>query len=265
MNILKTNINHKYYLKKLTYFSNKIVYLFIILIVNSCNNKQPIKEEYVARVNDSFLYKKQLKFLSDDKFIRNDLIYDWIDNEILYQEALKLKIIPNDEYDFIVENTKKRLAARYLIDKIINDSLKNYKINDEAIYNYYLNNKKEFVANQKIYEVIISNFNDINEAKEFIKKFDNTKLDNYDKLYFEESELLPNIKMLFENTQKNNLTKIIKMGNNYKVYYIYDIIEPNTVKKFQIVRNQAKEIYLYYLKKKIIDSYIKNLYSKNTI
>lgn len=240
----------------------------MLLFVNSCTQKKSPPDDYVARVNNSYLYTKNLKYMineNEDIKNRSDLIYDWIDNELMYQQALALKIIPNDEFNFIAENQKKRLAAGYLIEKVIKDSIGKYKFNDEAVYNFYLNNQKEFIANDKIYEVIIFSFDNITDAQDFIQKFNENDVKDKEKIFFYESELAYDIKNIFQKTEIKNLSKIIKKEGKYRIYYINDIVEPMSVKKFAMVRDDAKKIYENRVRKSIISNYIRSLYQNNKI
>ena len=100
--------------------------------------KNESKIEYVARVNDSYLTSQDLAEITapmgTSRFYRNEIIRNWINRELLYQEAVKQGILDQKNYTRIVNNSKKELAASMLISKFLDMTQINY--DDQDIEEY---------------------------------------------------------------------------------------------------------------------------------
>jgi len=260
--------------KLISYLNNysytKVLLLIpIIVIVNSCvkkENKMP--SEYIARVNSSFFTKEDLKFYSpgNNRILDNITIYNWIDNELLYQEAQKKNITDKEEYNKIIENAKRTLAASILLEEVITDSLKKYKFNDLVLQNYYESHINEFISNEKIYHLITFEFDNETEAEDFrIKNNNNLNIQKYKIDYIEESKLNYKIKKLLSEIKLNTFSKPIKKDNIYKLYYLIGTTEENEPIPYYLVKDQIKERYLATLKRNIVKNYLNSLYKENKI
>ncbi len=107
------------------------------------------------------------------------IIKQWVEDEIVYQSAIKDGIQLSNEELFQVENYKKSL----LVQRFLNNKLnKNFRISQKEIEDNYSDNIKEFIRKQDevhIIHLLIENrdnaiFNEINESdnlKEIIKKY----------------------------------------------------------------------------------------------
>ncbi len=125
------------------------VALFIVVCVGACSHK--IQSPVVARVGQSILTLDNLyksipaeysDFVTREQMI--NYVKQWIDNEILFQEALRQKLDKEDE----IKERLRRMKQDLLCAEIINrnaGSPQNIQIEDEMIQHYYDENKKKFV------------------------------------------------------------------------------------------------------------------------
>ena len=69
----------------------KISLLFIVAILFFGCGEEKKEEDYVARVNDSYLSSKDLNELIDttssSTFYKSEVIRNWINRELMFQEA----------------------------------------------------------------------------------------------------------------------------------------------------------------------------------
>ena len=96
---------------------NKISLMLIAAaILTGCGKEQP-KTEYVARVNDAYLTKKELASLIDTTMVntlhKSEVIRNWINREILFQKAKKDGIVKQDDYKRLIKNSGKSLPERF--------------------------------------------------------------------------------------------------------------------------------------------------------
>ena len=115
----------------------------------SCKNKS--QSPVIARVGSSVLTLDNLyksippeysDFVTREQMI--NYVKQWIDNEILYQEALRQKIDKEDE----IKERLKRMKQDLLCAEIINrnaGSAQNIQISDAMLEQYYNENKSKFL------------------------------------------------------------------------------------------------------------------------
>ena len=148
----------------------KKISLFLIAaaLFTGCGNDQE-KADYVARVNNSFLTRDEFSHLIDTSLAndvqKNEVIRNWIEREIVYQQAIKEGITADEEYKRLVENSGKELAGSFLLKKISSDTKLNYSESD--IFKYFAEHKDEFRLNSNSYFLNIISFSDEDKAVEF--------------------------------------------------------------------------------------------------
>ncbi|MBS1271181.1 MAG: putative peptidyl-prolyl cis-trans isomerase [Candidatus Marinimicrobia bacterium] len=141
----------------LTQFNLLLAAVLIVGLFAACNKSEP-PEDYLARVNNAYLTKDDLKFLSiidpDGKVPEAQLkgfLTDWIETEILSQQAKKHDLEDDPYLKNRLESYKKKLLAdtyiRYNIYKSIN-------ITDQQIHDYYEEHKQVFMWEHDAAEVI---------------------------------------------------------------------------------------------------------------
>jgi peptidyl-prolyl cis-trans isomerase C len=128
---------------------NTIVVGIALLFIFSCNHKP--QSPVVARVGQSILTLDNLyksipaeysDFVTREQMI--NYVKQWIDNEILFQEALRQKLDKEEE----IRERLRRMKQDLLCAEIINrnaGSPQNIQIADDMIQQYYEENKKKFL------------------------------------------------------------------------------------------------------------------------
>ena len=158
-------INSKRHLSRL----NKIsLVLIAAAILTSCGKEQP-KTEYVARVNDAYLTKKELASLIDTTMVntlyKSEVIRNWINREILFQKAKKEGILQQDDYKGLIKNSGKELAGALLLNSYISSATINFEQRD--LINYFEENSDDFKLTDKTYLLNIIHFSNEDRAVEF--------------------------------------------------------------------------------------------------
>jgi len=94
------------------------LYVLIAIIFLGCN-KEPEKKKYVARVNDTYLTEEELNELDslfEDSSSRSEIIKRWVSKELLYQEAISKGITDDEEFNRIINNSRRELASSMLLN-----------------------------------------------------------------------------------------------------------------------------------------------------
>jgi len=124
-----------------------------------CSEKNT-ETEAVARVNNSLLFEDELNIPGDSinykKFDRNEFIRNWINNELLFQQAVKEGITETDEYKRLVEASNKEIAKTLFvnnfllskIDAVSEKELEEYYSEQQAVFQTYIDT---YLINQAIF------------------------------------------------------------------------------------------------------------------
>lgn len=95
--------------------------LFVLLATSfifiNCSGEDKETKE-VVRINDAVLTEDEIVHSLDSKEYSNkykeQFINEWIEREILFQKALDDGILNDKEFNYILERSKKELAAVFL-------------------------------------------------------------------------------------------------------------------------------------------------------
>ncbi len=147
-----------------------IVILFT-LITLGCQKQQHGK--VVAKVGDSELTLEEIKSQLDKSLIssREQLqkyILNWINGELLYQEALKQGVDKSNQFQNQMNEMKRQLAIQQLIEqKIYIDSA---KVSDSTALNYFNQNQTEFFVKDDIIKINSATFTTREQAASFVSQ-----------------------------------------------------------------------------------------------
>ncbi len=132
--------------------------IVLVLILTSCQNfKNQIKRESVARVNDTYLFRDEIKDIvpknmsKDDSInIINDHIKTWATRQLFIDKA-KLNLTEKElnEFDILVENYRSTLYINAYKNAVINKSI-NMEVTNEDLKAYYDQNLENFNLNEEL-------------------------------------------------------------------------------------------------------------------
>lgn len=268
--------------KHLTNIKTNIFLLSIVLALVSCSEETK-KKDFVARVNDSYLTREEFASLVDTANLKPDqeeqIIENWIYDEILFQQAKKNGITKTEEYNRIIYSSKKRLAAAMLLDDYAQDEESD--ISDEDLLKYYEINKNYFYSSAKNYLINKVVFVDADKAI----KFRNTAIqENWEtavNIFLSDSSIRKNYS--FQLVEENNiypfqLARILKdfypleisiliteKAGYYSVVQLMKSFPANTTLPFEVIKDKIKQRFLAETKSQLIKEYLKELYSQNQV
>ncbi len=141
---------------------------FIALAINGCSKSEK-QGKYVAKVNDAVLTEEQVSSALNEEQnkgkYRSEYINNWIENQILLQEAEKAGILKDGKFNSILERSKQHLAAAMYIEKILDEN--KIEVSDDDISKYFEANKDEFKLPDDAYRMNIIYFSDFDKAVKF--------------------------------------------------------------------------------------------------
>ena len=271
-------MNLQKYLKTIS-----IYFLIVIFLagLEACKKEVPNKK-YIAKVNDSYLTEDELDSIyninSGIQF-RDEIIRNWINRELLFQEAKKQGILNNKNFNRILDDSKKELAASFLLKDYINKE--KIAVEPAELEEYYNKNPDEFklLYDSYLLNVIVFNNEDIAlkfRAEALGKNWEDAYQDikNDTALFSEKSR-----ELLFEyKVQPVSVLRVVRElypseisivlhtdGGRFTVVQLIQKFDEGSLPPFDLIKNEVKNVYLVQKKELTVKNYIKELYSKNDI
>jgi len=261
--------------------NNLYMVLFTAVFIAGCG-KEPDKKDYVARVNDSFLTKNDLDEMSDTSFRNNfyesELIRNWIDKELLYQEAVNEGIIDEEEFKKIINNSQRELAGVLLLKQVSDQYEFVYSKDDlEKFYQLY---NDEFKLTDDAYLLNIAEFSNEDEAidfrnsvlqNEWQKVIESVKysdiLKKQDNVLLSENEIYPlALRNILQELNPQEVSIIInKDTTDYTIIQVIEKYTEGTIPPFELIKEKVEKRFVSLEKRKFINEYIKKLYAENDI
>jgi hypothetical protein len=261
---------------------NNLIGVFVALNLMGCS-KDPPKTDYVAKVNDSYLTAGQLSEMMDtsDKhnFYKSEIIRNWINQELLYQQALKEDIVDRAEYNRIIKDSKKNLASALLLKNIYEKHELVYEMED--LVEFFLKHKAEFGLFDDSYLLNIAEFTNEDKAVEFraiviendwLKAANQLKedagiIDNKYKVLLAEQEISSlDVQRVVPELYPREVSIVFgDEKSNYKIVQVLEKYNKGTIPPFELIKREVENRFLAQEKEKFITQYIKSLYEDNDI
>ncbi|GJQ62452.1 MAG: hypothetical protein SCALA702_15050 [Melioribacteraceae bacterium] len=262
--------------------SKIISFAFAILALVSCK-EETSQESYVVKINNSVLTEAELNNIISDRGTalkhREEFIREWIDTEILYREAVVLGFDKTEEFNAIIEETKKHLAGTLVIKDYVDQNFSEPGIYD--VKKYFEEHSSEFQFSNKVYVLNLAVINGEAEAlkfRDYIVDYDWGIAENYfaenaavnkmlNEKFFHEYQLMP--------SQLNKIVKTLPIGEPsillelepglFTIVEVVHIYNEGEIPEFDYVRENVKEKYGMIQKKKLIAEFMESLYSRYNI
>ena len=165
----------------------KTIYIFALFsVLWSCDYFKPAPlEETIARVDDVFLYAKDLKKVlpdnlstSDSTIFANNFITKWATQQLFVQNAqVNLSDAKLEKFDRLIKQYKNDLYSKAYVEALVAKNLDTVVSNREAV-SYYEANREAFKLNEDLikfrYINVEANRLDLDKVKTKFKRF-NTK------------------------------------------------------------------------------------------
>jgi hypothetical protein len=256
--------------------------LIAAAILTSCGKEQP-KTEYVARVNDAYLTKKELASLIDTTMVnalhKSEVIRNWINKEILYQKAKKEGILQQDDYKGLIKNSGKELAGALLLESYISSVTINFEQRD--LINYFEENSNDFKLPDKTYLLNIIHFSNEDRAVEFRSLVIDSDWQKAMNVFYGDSEIISieskllireqdiySIKVLRVVKRMHPLEISIVISEREGYYTVVQVLEKylkGSLPSFVLIKQDVERRFIAEKRKELMEKYMKDLYSKNEI
>ncbi len=230
----------------------------VLLFVISCK-KQNENERVIARVGKATLtltdliedIPVQIRHDLSDVEIR-ELVLQWINNEVLYQEADKRGFDERPDLQKQVERLRKELLVSKLIETAIGN---NISVSEDEIKTYYENNKDSFILEEDMVKAYHALFKTTKAANVFRRRLangekfpeiikavfgDSLKIDDWDWGYFVRGDVIPEIANVVFNVRPGRFTRAIKSNYGYHVLFVLDKLKKGDERKLETVKEEIR-------------------------
>ena len=234
-----------------------IIFAFTLTQYGCSKEEKPLK--YVAKVNKSVLTEDDVKsaLLEEHNkgIYREEYINNWIQTEILYQEAADKGLLNDKEFKSLLERSKKELASALFIKKLMDEE--KIEPTDDEIKEYFNNNKDDFKLADDVYKINEIQFNNYNKAIEFRNSLLETDWDRTLSQYHTSQsiiELLPQKLLLKYQIQPITLLRVITTLDinevsvvletepmKFTVVQLLEKFSKDLIPPFDMVKNEVKE------------------------
>ena len=268
--------------------------LFLVMMLISCDYfKQDIQSKAIARVNDKYLYKEDIKGLvfqsaskEDSILIVNNFITKWATQQLLVDQSIvNLPQNQQDKFNKLVDEYKIDLYTEAYKSSIVTRQLDSL-ISTKELEHYYELNKENFKLNDELLKVrfilVPSDFNNLSEVTKKFKRYnakDKIDLSNLtikftsfnlnDSIWIKNDVLLDALPILqFNSKQVLKKSNFSQLQDSLGVYLvkIEEVLKTNDISPLsyvkptieQIILNKRKQELLRKLEKEITIDAIKN-------
>jgi hypothetical protein len=256
--------------------------LIAAIILTGCGKEEP-KTEYVARVNDAYLTKKELASLIDTTLVntlhKSEVIRNWVNREILFQKAMNEGILQKDDYKKLVKNSGKELAGVLLLDSYISSVTINFEQRD--LINYFDENNNDFKLTDNSYLLNIIHFSNEDRAVEFRSLVLDSDWQKAMNVFYEDSAIINNKNEVLLKEQDVSSIKVLRVvkrlhpleisiviSEREGYYTVVQVLKKyliGSVPSYNIIKQDVEKRYLAEKRKELLENYIKDLYSENEI
>jgi len=253
----------------------KYLYLLVaIIMLQSCDyftikndTRQPI-----ARVNNTYLYKEDLKNIfnkdiasQDSILIANNYINNWIKQQLLLSKAQINLENKTEQFDNLVKKYREDLFINSYKEAVVNQYLET-EITEDNIDKFYKENSQNFKLNEELLKLkYIKIGKNILNKKELIKLFKSTKKEDLDSLNTKEiflksyhlndliwvkySDLITKIQPLKTEDKKRLLKKgnFIQKEDSLSIYLvtIKEVLNRNEIAPKSYITPTIKQMILH--------------------
>jgi hypothetical protein len=266
----------------------KFLLLVIIMVFVSCKKRtNKVDNIAIARVNNSNLYKEDIKDLvpsgtsrKDSIVIVNDYIDRWASQKLLFSAAeLNLSDQKQTQLNKLVEQYKKDLYTKAYIEQLVYKSFDTV-VNENELKEYYEKNKENFKTNAALVKMSYIQINKSNpKLTALSNKFVNTSKENKeslknsaiefksyafnDSIWIDMNQVYEKLPVINVENKENYIIagKTVKFTDSTDMYLIKtsNYIDKNQVTPFQYIKPTLKNVILNKRKTELINKYQKDI------
>jgi hypothetical protein len=266
----------------------RVVLILLLVLFSSCNYFKPeAKPQSIARVNDAYLFKEDIKELvpsgtskEDSLVIVRNFIDRWASQKLLMNAAeLNLSDDRQEEYNKLIRQYKIDLYTRGYIEEVVKTTVDTV-ISNEELQQYYKENKENFKADGTLVKLRYIHFTKDHPKFLTIKSkfFDYRKSDKKfwetygmqfksfvlnDSVWVEMNQVYKKLPFITPDNRAQYIStgKSIEKNDSLDVYLVKvtNVLDKNQVSPFEYVKPTLKQVILNNRKLELIKKFEKEI------
>ena len=153
----------------------RILLAFSLVMLAACKTKDPV----IVTVGDSKLHQSEVYTYAPDWDSWGDrerilFLQRWIDEELVYQQAVKAGALKDSVLIRMIERTKRKIVADYFMQSYLDTMI----VSDVEKIDFYHKNQDLYLNGKTTVSGAIMSFADWKSAVQYYKEFKNTKFES---------------------------------------------------------------------------------------
>jgi len=246
------------------------------------------RKAYVARVDQSFLTEEDLAAthdsLGDVRAQTREFVNEWIDTELLYQEAVRRGLADTESLRRRLDMVKRRLAVGVLLEQDIYGA-DSTGVSEDAIQALYNAGGDAFHLREDVVRVSYALFSDRDVANAFrssvvrgnswadaLRQFQTDSLTRplllqiADRQYFTQATLYPQeLWKLARTLGKGEVSFVVKTDNGYYVLTVEGMRRQGEMPDLEYVRTEIRDRILIEQRRANYEKLVAGLRAKHTV
>lgn len=256
---------------------NKFVFiLFFSWLLVNCSSKEKQTKE-IVRVNDAVLTVDELEHSLNSIHYGNkykeQFINEWIEKEILYQKAFDEGLLNNDDFNYIIDRSKKELAAAFLKKKVVDENYIEPTLTE--LRNYYENYNEDFRLVSESYRINMIHFSDFDKAVQFRNILLESDWDRAVNVFRGETAILSfskdivvgdyqlypaHLQIITGNLLAGEVSVVLETEpSKFTIVQLIDKLKKNEIPPFEAIISLVKERYIIIKQNEVVREFIKKL------
>lgn len=237
---------------------NAVLMLLVVIPLFSHCKKPVTKRNIIASVGDQTLSLDEVMHDIPPQ-IRGNLtslefrqyILRWVNNQVLYQEAVNRKLHDGDDLQQALEKLKIELLVDKLIEEALDDEI---VVTEREIEQYFEVNKQEFALSEDkahVYHICVNSRKEANSVRsrlrqgiafqDIVHTFSGDSLDlEWDLGFFSRTEIIPEIAKVVFTLKPGRYSQPIQSPYGYHVVKLIDKKKKGDVMSLDMVRDEIK-------------------------
>lgn len=265
----------------------KAVAIIGLLMLLSCNSRPEAKPEAVARVNDFYLYREDLKGLvpagtskEDSTVIVRNFIDRWAAQKLLIQQAeLNLTDEKKEGYDKLIRQYRVDLYTKAYLEDIVRTTV-DTTVSQAELEAYYKANKENFRTNVVLvrlryilvgkdnpkYENIKARFFDFRKSDRKFWETHTMQLKNFalnDSVWVDMPQVYSRLPFINPDNRDQYISagKSIQFAQDSDMYLVkvVGVIDRNQISPYDYIKPTLKEVILNMRKLELIKKFEKDI------
>ncbi len=254
--------------------------LTFVLLFAACGEEQK-SEKLIVKVNDASLTKSMLDSALSAKAnsakLRDEFVHDWIETEILYQEAVKEGILDEKEFNLVLNRSKKELAGAYFINKLLQEN--DQTPSDEEVQKYFNNYKEDFKLQDDLYKLNVLQTKEYEKAVQARSRILESGWEKGKDFFRTDSTISFNMQNSFKSEISSTLLlRILDVlmlkeisvvleiePGSYSVVQLAEKYLAGSIAPFEVEKKNARERLTVLKKKEFVKEHIKKLVSEHNL